>query len=136
VNVVRDPLKQHRPLKSLSLPGRLGPKAIAPGWVSIIYKDFLKAANENLDDLVPSRWEYRWSTPTQGATVLATLAAVTHGEGVTELLNGLTSQRCFGRLALMGGQPVWVRGVSEVTQLVLDIGQSNLPISAQFRIPS
>ena len=43
-------------------------KVKAPRWVSIIYKEFLKAANENLDDFV-------------AVAVLATLAAVTHGEG-------------------------------------------------------
>jgi hypothetical protein len=51
VDAVRDPLKQHHAIKSLSLPG---PKAKVPRWVSIIYKDYLKAANENLDNLVPS----------------------------------------------------------------------------------
>ena len=51
--------------------------------MSIIYKEFLRATNENLDDLVPSRWEFRWGAPTKAVAVLATLAAVTHGEGVT-----------------------------------------------------
>ena len=44
---------------------------------------FLKAANEKLGDLVPSQWEFQWSTPTQVVAVLATLVAVTHGEGIT-----------------------------------------------------
>ena len=46
----------------------------------ILYKEILIAANENL---VPSRWGFRWGAPTQAVAVLATLAAVTHGEGVT-----------------------------------------------------
>jgi hypothetical protein len=48
---------------------------------SIIYKEILKAANKNLDDLVPSRWGFQCGSPTQAVAVLATLAAVTHGEG-------------------------------------------------------
>jgi hypothetical protein len=51
--------------------------------VSIIYKYFLKATNENLDNLVPSWWEFHWSTTTQVVAMLSTLAAVTHGVGVT-----------------------------------------------------
>ena len=57
-------------------------KAKVPGWVRIIYKEFIKAANENLDDLVPCRWDFQLGAPTQVA-VMTTLAAVTHGEGVT-----------------------------------------------------
>jgi hypothetical protein len=49
----------------------------------MIYKEFFKAANENLDDLVPSWWGFRWDAPTQVVAVLATLAAITQGEGVT-----------------------------------------------------
>jgi hypothetical protein len=58
-------------------------KAKAPERESIIYKEILKAANENLDALVPSRWGFWWGAPTQAVAVLATLAVVTHGEGVT-----------------------------------------------------
>jgi hypothetical protein len=47
----------------------------------MLHKEILKAANENLDDLV--RWGFQWGAPTQAVAVLATLAAVTHGEGVT-----------------------------------------------------
>jgi hypothetical protein len=48
-----------------------------------MYKEILKAANGNLDDLITSRWGFWWGAPTQVVAVLATLAAVTHGEGVT-----------------------------------------------------
>ena len=64
---------RHTNSLSLSLPGRECP----------IYKHFLKATNDNLDDLIPSRWEYRWRTPNQVVAVLAELAAVIHGEGAT-----------------------------------------------------
>jgi hypothetical protein len=58
-------------------------KARAPWWEGIIYKEILKAANENLDDLVPSQWGFWWGIPFQVVAVLAILAGVTHGEGVT-----------------------------------------------------
>ena len=51
--------------------------------MSIIYKEFFKAANENLDGLVPSWWGFRWDAPIQVVAVLATLAAIPHGEGAT-----------------------------------------------------
>ena len=70
-------LEQHHPLNILSLPGRVGPEKPEPLMGSIIYKEILETANENLDDLVPVGIPVR--APTQAVAVLATLAAVTHG---------------------------------------------------------
>jgi hypothetical protein len=72
MNVVRDPLKQLRPLKILSLPGSVGPtKPESPGGTLTTL--YLAGGNPG------------GVTPNQVVAVLATLAAVTHGEGGSRL---------------------------------------------------
>ena len=103
------------------------------------HKDILKAANENLNDLVPSRWEFRWGAPTQAVAVLATLAAVTHGEGVTlghsergHIIGAMVAQNqrsdcmeMFGNMVTTGDHVVgvtWERGISDLHHLGRDNG--------------
>jgi hypothetical protein len=98
-------------------------------------------------------WGSRWAAPTQAVAVLATLGAVTHGEGVTlghsergNIIVALVAQNqrsdcteMLGNMVSTGDHVVGVScegGISDLHHLGHYNGKANAHFFAQFYMPS